>query len=347
MANDKFPMSNQIPNPNNKTKRNIFILLLSLIIVSIILFIGAKFMGTAENIYEFENLSKAEIVNQFKKIFLASDNELRKNQKGETNILLLGIAGPKHNGENLTDTIIILTISSDQKKATINSIPRDLYVELPESQYWGKINSIYAYRAAYNPKEGIKILSQEIKKIAGLSINYYLIADFEAFKKIVDLVGGIDYTLEEDLNDPSFPNDSFGYDPLVMKAGTYHLDGDLALKLARSRHNIEGDFSRIKRQHKIILLLKEKIEKNNLWSNLFQVTDILNIIGESVKTDISLPQLQKLSNIAKNIKETESKIPNSDMETGLLRPDNINGADALLPKDPSYEEMRTFYSGNK
>lgn len=317
-----------------------------MIIISAFVLIGAKFMGTAENIYEFENPSKNEIISQFKKILLASDNELRKNPNNETNILLLGIAGPKHNGENLTDTIIILTISSDQKTVTINSIPRDIYVELPESQYWGKINSIYVRYAKDDPRKGIKILSEEIKKITGIPVNYYVMANFEAFKKIIDVVGGIDYTLEEDLVDPTFPNDSFGYDPLFLKAGNYHLDGELALKLARSRHNIEGDFSRIKRQHKIIFLLKEKIEKNNLWDNIFKVTDILNIIGENVKTDISLPQLQKLNAIAKNVEKTESKIPNSNMETGLLRADNINGADVLLPKDGTYEELKKFYSGN-
>jgi LCP family protein required for cell wall assembly len=328
-------------------KKSFFLTIFLVIIFSAIFFIGAKFMGTAANIYEFENPSKTEIINQFKKILLDRDNELRKNPNGETNILLLGVAGAGHNGENLTDTIMILSISADQKKVTIKSIPRDLYIELPESQYWGKINAVYAYRAKDNPRDGIKILSQEIKQITGIPINYYVIANFEGFKKVVDIVGGVDYTLEEDLNDPAFPNDSFGYDPLFMKAGTYHLDGALALKLARSRHNIEGDFSRIKRQHKIIYLLKDKIEKNNLWDNFFKVTDILNVIGENIKTDISLPQLQKLSSIAKSIQETESKIPNSNMEVGLLKAANVGGADVLLPKDPSYDELRAFYQDDK
>lgn len=328
-------------------KKILLLIIFPIIIICAFILIGIKFIGTAANIYEFENPSKTEIINQFKKILLASDDELRKNQNGETNILLLGVPGTGHGGENLTDTIIILTISSDQKKATINSIPRDLYINLPEKQYWGKINAVYAHRAKDNPKDGIKLLSQEIRKITGISANYYVITNFEGFKKIIDVVGGIDYTLEEDITDPIFPNDTFGYDPISLKAGTYHLDGALALKLARSRHNIKGDFSRIERQHKIIYLLKEKIEKNNLWDNFFKVTDILNIIGENIKTDISLPQLQKLSSIAKNIKETESKIPNSDMETGFLKTANINGADVLLPKDGTYEELKKFYSENE
>ncbi len=324
-------------------KNKLFIIIFLLILAIAIFFGASKFLGAAENIYEFENASKAEIISQLRKIFTPGDIELRKSQNGETNILFLGIAGPGHNGENLTDTIIILTIFQDQKKATINSMPRDLYVELPENQYWGKINAVYARDAKNNPKKGIKTLSEEIKKITGLPVNYYVIVNFEGFKKIVDLVDGIDYTLEEDLYDPTFPNNNFGYDPLNIKAGTYHLDGELALKLSRSRHTLKGDFSRIERQHKIIKLLKEKIEKNNFWDNFFKITDILNIIGENVKTDISLPQMQKLSAIAKNIAEVQSKIPNTDLENGLLSAAKINEADVLLPRDSSYEELKKFY----
>lgn len=326
-------------------KITLLAIFLALTVFGFLFFFGAKFFKTAKNIYEFENSSSTEIISQFKKILLASENELRKSPNGETNILLLGIAGNGHGGDNLTDTIIILTISPDQKKITASSVPRDLYVELPESQYWGKINAVYAKNAKSNPKDGIKALSQEIKKITNISINYYVILNFEGFKKIVDLAGGVDYTLKEDLIDPTFPNENYGYDPLNLKAGTYHLNGDLALKLSRSRHNIKGDFSRIERQHEIIMLLKEKIEKNDLLSNVFRVTDLLAVIGDNVKTDISLPEMQKLSVIAKNIEMIRSKIPNSGLEEGLLRTDNISGADVLLPRDPSYEELRKFYQG--
>lgn len=329
-------------------KIKILIIFVLLAILSSFYLIGAKFFGMAKTIYEFEDMSKAEIANQFKQIVLNDYVNLKTNRDGKTNILILGIAGPGHNGENLTDTIIILTISQDRRKITLNSVPRDLYVESPDKQYWEKINSLYARSGSSEPREGIRALAEKISEIAGFEINYYLLMDFEGFKKLVDEVGGVDYVLEEDISDPAFPDNNFGYDPLFLKAGDYHLNGDLALKISRSRHNIKGDLSRIARQHQIIKALKEKIEQKKIWNDFFAVNNILNIISQNIKTDITLPEMQKLNTIAKNIQEIKSKIPSANMDgdytdTALLKTAKINDADVLLPKDPSYEELRKFY----
>lgn len=319
------------------------------IISAVVLFfaaLGLKFLDTTKNIYEFESAGKAEIISQISQIVLGNDTLIRTDQEGRSSILVLGIAGPGHRGENLTDTIIILTISADKKSITASSIPRDLYIELPLSQNWSKINAVYAYYDKKgDPRQGIKALAEEVKKISGISVNYYLIADFDAFKKLVDAVGGIDYALSEDLYDPTFPDLGSGYEPLYLKAGAYHLDGDLALKISRSRHTINGDFSRITRQHEIIKLLRQKLEDKKIWNNFFAVSEILNILDGNIKTNITLPELQKLNEIAKNISLTDikSKIPNTGVETGLLVSAKIGGADVLLPQDPSYEELRKFY----
>lgn len=315
------------------------------IIILIILGVGIKFTGLAKNIYEFENTSKGEIIGQFKDAVLNNDAPIKKNSDGTTNILFLGVAGAGHNGENLTDTIIIATLSADHKNITLNSIPRDLYIEFSDDGSWRKINSVYAYYAKTDSSRGIKALAEKVKEVSGLPINYYLLLDFNGFEKIIDAVGGVDYTLHTDLYDPGFPNNSFGYDPLYLKAGTYHLDGALALKLARSRHTLTGDFSRIERQHEIIKALKEKVESQEVWSNFFAVNNILNIISKNIKTNITLPEFQEFNKIAKNISASgiASKIPDAEMGAVLLSAVNINGADVLLPKDRSYEEMRKFY----
>lgn len=316
------------------------------IIILIFFSVGLKFTGLAKNIYEFENTSKKEIVGQFKNAILYNNSVIKKNANGTTNILFLGVAGNKHNGENLTDTIIVATISADQKNIALNSIPRDLYIKSSENNSWKKINSIYASYAKTDAKLGLKILADKIKEISGLSINYYLLLDFSGFEKIIDAVGGIDYTLNADIYDPGFPNDSFGFDPLFLKAGTYHLDGALALKLARSRHAQAGDFSRIERQHKIIKALKEKMENQNLWNNFFAINNILNIISENIKTNITLPEWQKFNEIVKNIPDSgiTGKIPTAEQKIGILNAVNINGADVLLAKDPNYEELKNFYT---
>lgn len=328
---------------NSKIKLLACAILFSIILV--FFGIGIKLAGLAKNIYEFENVSKEEIAGQFKDVIFSNDAMIKKNSDGTTNILFLGVAGAARNGENLTDTIIVATISADRKNITLNSIPRDLYVESSDFGSRKKINSIYAYYVKTDSKSGIKALAEKIKKISGLPINYYLLLDFRGFEKIIDAVGGVDYTFSVDISDPGFPNDSFGYDPLYLKAGTYHLDGALALKLSRSRHAANGDFGRIERQHAIIKSLKEKLENQKIWSNFFAVNNILNIISENIKTNITLPEWQKFNEIAKNIPDSgiASKIPDADTQTGLLNAVNINGADVLLPKDPSYEELKNFY----
>lgn len=324
-------------------------ILIPIVIIGIILLFaaaGVKFLKSAKNIYELENTSGTEIIQQFGQMVLGNDTPLLSDKDGGINILVLGIAGSGHGGENLTDTIIVLTISPDKKKLTISSIPRDLYVELPENNYWSKINSTYAYyRNKEDPKQGIKALSEEVKKVSGFSVNYYIMLDFDGFKKLIDAVGGIDYTLAEDLYDPAFPDSGTGYEPLFLKAGTYHLDGDLALKLSRSRHTTKGDFSRIERQHQILKLLQQKLEDKKIWNNLFAVNEILNILSENVKTNIAIPEIQKLNEIAKNINSAniKSKIPNGSAETGLLYDAKAGDADVLLPRDPSYGELIKFY----
>lgn len=317
-------------------------------ILAILLIAGTKFFGAAKNIYKLEGLSAEKIANQIKQIISSDNAPLLADQEGRINILLLGIAGPGHGGENLTDTIMILSISADKKSIAIGSIPRDLYIELDQNNYKSKINYIYTYYNDKNdPRQGIKALSQTVKKVTGFSPTYYVLADFEGFKKLIDAVGELDYTLEEDLYDPTFPNNSNGYEPLSLKAGEYHLDGDLALKLARSRHTTQGDLSRISRQHQIIKLLRQKLDDKEIWNNIFKMNEILNILSENIKTNITLPEMQELNDIAKGIssENIQSKIPSLDAQTGLITAAKINGADVLLPKDNTYEELKAFYQG--
>lgn len=319
------------------------------IVILIFFGIGIKFTGLAKNIYEFENTSKGDIVGQVKDTILNNDISIKKNPDGTTNILFLGIAGANHNGENLTDTIIVATISADRTNISLDSIPRDLYIKSSDTGIWRKINSIYAIDAKTDSKTGIKNLAEKTKEITGLPINYYVLLDFKGFQKVIDAVGGIDYTLKNDLNDPGFPNDSFGYDPLYLKAGTYHLDGALALKLSRSRHTTSGDFSRIERQHGIIKALKDELENQKIWGNFFAVNNILNIISENIKTNITLPEFQKFNEIAKSIPDSGiiSRIPDAITDSKIIYAANINGADVLLPKDPGYSQLRAFYQGKE
>jgi len=125
------------------------------------------------------------------------------------------------------------------------SIPRDLYYEEK------KINSVYFY---YGMDEFIS----QIEEITGRQIDKYMLVDMYVFADIIDLMGGIDITLEEDLIDPSYVTyDNGVWSTLYYPAGDYHLNGTQTLRVARSRH-YSSDYDRAERQQMILEAIKDK-----------------------------------------------------------------------------------------
>ena len=117
----------------------------------------------------------------------SSISDLKGADTGRINVLLLGIAGKGKPGQYLTDTIIILSINTKTSKVALLSIPRDLYVEVPNARFWTKINSVYQYGLSSAPKnetEQINPLLEVIKEITNLDMNYYAVLNFDGFQKI-------------------------------------------------------------------------------------------------------------------------------------------------------------------
>lgn len=154
--------------------------------------------------------------------------------------LTILVAG-KHG--SLVDTMMVVRLADG--KISVVSVPRDLY--------WNgrKINSVYAL---YGMQELVRVLSQ----ISGYQIDHYALIDMYAFIEVVDLIGCLDVTLEETLVDPTYKTlDNGVWGTLYYPAGTHHLCGKQALRVARSRHT-SSDFSRAERQHIVLEALKNK-----------------------------------------------------------------------------------------
>lgn len=203
--------------------------------------------------------------------------ELSNHQEGHTdekNILLLG-----KNGGN-TDTIILANINISNKKVTLISIPRDLWIDSV------KINSFYA-------RFGINFLIEKIEKITNKKISYYVLVDMSAFIEIIDEIGGIDYNFEKPLIDPSYKTDN---GTLYFSKGMHHLNGKEALRVARSR-NTTSDFHRSARQQKILFYAKNKLEKELSIKNIYKLS---NIIMEKIETNITIKSAIDLYWISKN-----------------------------------------------
>ncbi|HSH55842.1 MAG TPA: LCP family protein, partial [Candidatus Limnocylindrales bacterium] len=157
-------------------------------------YIGAKFLI---------NASKALSGSLFG---LLQNDELKGEAEGRVNILLAGNSAddPGHGGANLTDSIMLVSVDTRNKTAFMLSIPRDLYVEVPNRDQYSKINAIYEYgredefsEAGY-PEGGMGALAKVVSTNFGIPVHYYALVNYSAFRDSVNAVGGIDVTIQSE-----------------------------------------------------------------------------------------------------------------------------------------------------
>ena len=249
-----------------------------------------------------------------------------KSTKSRVNILLLGTGGQNHEGPDLTDTMILVSVDKHAKDVVLVSIPRDLWVPSLSA----KINSAYAFGQEENRK-GKERAKNIVAELFDLPIHYAFRIDFDGFVKAIDLVSGIDVQVDNAFSDPKYPiagkeddtcgieietkeenganivyfkdatgsatlltseNDPFTcrYETVTFAQGLIHMDGTTALKFARSRFGTGGegsDFARSARQQKVILTFRQKVLSAQTLTNPKTVIDLANTFGQSIDTDIT------------------------------------------------------------
>ena len=226
------------------------------------------------------------------------------------NVLLLGIDEREvEQGPWRTDTMIVLTIDPASRTAGMLSIPRDLWVPIPGFNE-GKINTAHFLGDATKyPGGGPALAMETVRYNLGIPVQYYIRLNFGGFEQLIDQIGGVDIYVEETIDDPLYPDCCNGYDPLHIDPGWQHMDGALALKYARTRHNDQGDFGRAHRQQQVILAVRDKVLKSDMLPTLVtKAGSIAGILGDSVQTNLSIDQLVRLAKLAteidaKNIKQ--------------------------------------------
>lgn len=248
---------------------------------------------------------------------------------GRINILLLGKGGEGHTAPDLTDTLLIASIDPIQNEAALLSIPRDLYVK-DKSGAGTKINAIYANakntvlgsRKVTNElkesaeKAGLEAIENSIKEVTGIPIHYYVMIDFEAFRKAIDTVGGITIDVKEELSDRTMAWQNGG-NPVLAKKGVQTFDGRRGLMYARSRYST-SDFDRNRRQREVIVALQKKVMSAGTYSNPFKILELINALGTHVRTDLNnLDEVKRLYEIGQGIPAT------SIISVGLTDPPNV------------------------
>ena len=269
-------------------------------------------------------------------------------EEGRINILLIGIGGPGHDGPNLSDTIQVASIDPKTKQVAMVSLPRDLYVQVPHSSFQKvKINEVHSIGEDEKTRGGgPALLKEEVSDILGVPIHYFIRADFEGFRQAIDSLGGVDINVTERLYDPYFPRgESHGYQIVDIRPGQQHMDGEGALEYARSRETT-SDFDRSRRQQEVLVAAKEKALSVQYLTNPTKISQLIDILGDHVKTDLTLAESQRLAEIIRDIPSTGVTQKVIDGSTTGLLYDSVGpgGAFILLPKSGDYSEIREFVS---
>lgn len=142
-----------------------------------------------------------------------------------------------------TDTIILVRVDPLQNIISMVSIPRDTKIQLP-GVGTAKFNAAYSYGG---PSGTIAA----VKELCGVDIDHYAEINFEGLVGLVDAIGGIDVYVDETVDDPDAG-------AIVIPAGEQHLDGAAALTFSRSRAYVDGDFTRVSNQRKVIEAIVHK-----------------------------------------------------------------------------------------
>lgn len=248
-------------------------------------------------------------------------------------MLLLGVdQRPDDPSPPRTDNIIVLTYDPVSNKGGMISLPRDLFVSIPGFDRSGKINTAYVVGESNDyPGGGSALAKKTVSEFLGYPIDYYVKINFDGFKQVVDLIGGVDVVVPKTIHDDEYPTIDYGYMTFHIDAGPQHLDGDTALMYVRTR-NTDSDFERARRQQQVLMAVKDTVLQNKLLATL-RVPDLLEIISQSVEHDIPTTDLLDLLAMANKVQIDQIDQLVLDTQYGTVDADSPYGWIVLPDRD--------------
>lgn len=296
--------------------------------------------------------------------FLTANTSSLESDNNRTNLLILGASGGEHQGSDLTDTMIFVSIDKNTADTVMLSIPRDIWLESLQA----KINTAYHYGEEKKPGGGFVLAKDAVLEIFNQPVHYAALIDFDGFVKIIDLLGGLDIKVDKSFDDYQYPiagrenDDCDGdkdykcrYQHLHFEAGLQYMDGETALKFIRSR-NSEGeegtDFARSLRQRKAILALKDKIFSYKTLLNPKKIIELKKTLGDNVEFDSQLSEEQITAFLSlflrfvknKNEIRTISLDYGDEDNLGFLYspPEHVYGQWVLVPRAEDWKEIHKY-----
>lgn len=224
----------------------------------------------------------------------------------------------------LTQSMILLRVNPAARQATLLSIPRDLWVQIPGRSGMSKIDTAYEFGG---PQGAIAAVEQNFK----VHIDDYVWIGLKGLIQLINRMGGVDVMVTNPVMDDFYPSDidvnnPYGYYRVAVLPGAVHMDGVHALQYVRSRHgDLRGDFARSERQQQVLLALKA--ESKHL--NAADLPDIAAAFNGEIKTSIGLDRLRGLLAVANQLGGPAIR------QVVLLPPftssDQVDGQDVIVP----------------
>ncbi len=246
---------------------------------------------------------------------------LQEDTNGRSNVLLFGTSedDPGHPGQDLTDSIMVVSVDQDKKDAFVVSIPRDFHVQYGGpcvSGYQGKINVVYSCHKEEGEEVAAAALRTKVGEVLGLDIQYSAHVNYTVLREAVDAVGGIDVTIESEdprgILDRNFDwQCNYKCHYVKYPNGPVHLDGIHALMLARARGDPtpygtyglgRSNPDRQDNQRKILIGLKEKAVSGGVLANPVAVNNLLETLGNNLRTNFQANEIKTLIELGKSVK---------------------------------------------
>jgi polyisoprenyl-teichoic acid--peptidoglycan teichoic acid transferase len=247
------------------------------------------------------------------------ESELPQSNSSEPlDVLVLGVdksAGPEGAGSSRSDTMMLVRVTPATGEIKLLSVPRDLYVEI-EPGVRDKINSAYAYG-------GVDQARSVMEGLTGVTVDNYVIVDFEGFKEVIDTIGGVKVDVGHDV----FP------EKWHMGEGVQRLGGRKALFYARYRGTPRADLDRIDHQQKLLGALRRQAFR---WNTVTKMPAILKTTNENVDTDLGIWQAVPLAR-ALIIHGRDGNLTSSELRGYPTTLDD--GTQVLVPEDDANQAI--------
>jgi LCP family protein required for cell wall assembly len=269
--------------------------------------------------------------------------------KGPLNILLVGIDPRTDEQTPLSDSIIVVHVPAGLDQAFLFSIPRDLVVDIPPFAKTGfrggrsKINAAMGYGSAvgngkHDPAQGFELLAKTVERLTGIArFDAGAIINFGGFKKIVDAMGGVTMTIDQNVKSEHLqpngkPRPRYSrcadntcahpyYGPQAeYKVGTYHLQGWQALDYVRQRYGLpKGDYDRQRHQQQFIKAMASQALSKDVVTNPVKLDKVLKAAGSALIFDGNGHDVVDWGFALKNIRSTDMtliKLPGASLFDG-------------------------------